>query len=76
MIKMLFKGALVTVFTLSIHTCLNKQCRPRSDMAECGVCSESTLFATHPAVSDTTDTKIDLWTLSDEYDKEMKRSVT
>ena len=54
--KFLFKKIefVSTVFTLSIRkTYLSKQCRPRSDAAECGVCSGSTLFATLPAVFDT-----------------------
>ena len=38
------------LLTLSIRTNLNKQLRPRSDAAERGVWSESTLFATHPAI--------------------------
>ena len=41
----------ITVLILRIWTDrLGKQCRPRSDAAECGVWSGSTLFATHPAL--------------------------
>ena len=43
-------------FTLSTvgQTGLREQTGPRSDAALCGICSGSTLFATHPAVLDTT----------------------
>ena len=39
-----------TVFTVFRQTSLSKQCRPRWDAVECGISSESTLFATHPAI--------------------------
>ena len=43
------------------QTVLSKQCRPRSDAAERGVWSGSTLFATHPAILHTfTGSKMDL----------------
>ena len=43
------------------QTGLNKQCRPRSNSAERGVWSGSTLFASHPAIVHTfTDSKIHL----------------
>ena len=32
------------------QTGLSKQCKPRSDAAECGVWSGSTMFVTHPAI--------------------------
>ena len=38
-----------TILTLSIWiNGLSKQCRPRSDAADCSIWSGSTLFATHP----------------------------
>ena len=40
----------ITVFTLRIRTGLSKQCKPRSDAAERGAWSESTLFGTHPVI--------------------------
>ena len=39
-----------TIITLSIRTDTCKQCRPRSDAAESGIWSGSTLFATHPTL--------------------------
>ena len=43
------------------QTSLGKQCRPRSDAAERGVWSRSTLIATHPAILHTfTGSKMDL----------------
>ena len=52
-----------TLLTLYVfgQTTLGKQYRPRSDAAECGVWSGSTLFATHPAISHIfTGSKMDL----------------
>ena len=42
-----------TIFTLSVPAGLSKQCRSWSDATERGVWSGSALFATHPAVLDT-----------------------
>ena len=42
-------NAIITL-TTKTETCLSKQCRPRSDVAERDVWSGSPLFATHAAV--------------------------
>ena len=64
------KGGFLCGFDLIILPCLlcvygqtslSKQCRHRSDAAQCGVWSGSTLFATHPAILHTfTNSKMDL----------------
>ena len=44
--------------------CLSSQCRPRSDAAELGIWSWSTLFATHPADWDAfSGINVDFWIL-------------
>ena len=50
---------------------LNKQCRPRSDAAECGVRSGSTMFATHPVLRILDTSTCSEMDLKDNYGKEL-----
>ena len=45
---------LMLYFTVRIWPNRSKQCRPKCDAAKHGISSGSTLFATHPAILDTT----------------------